>query len=71
MSLAAIAIVVVSAAAGLGLLVWLCARLLRWARSGTGGAHAVGAVLTAVTQSPAVQEAKRGKKLEERDAGDP
>jgi len=31
----------------------------------------LGAVLTEVTQSPAVHEAKQGKKLSESDAGDP
>ena len=37
---AVVLIVVVS----LGSIVWLCYRLLRWARSGTGGAHMLGAV---------------------------
>jgi hypothetical protein len=55
----------------LGLIVWLSYRLLRWARSGTGGAHMLGAVLTEVTQSPAVHEAKKSKKLSEDGAGDP
>ena len=56
---------------GLGVLVWLFYRLLRWARSGTGGAHMLGAVLTDVTQSSAVHEAKQSKKLGESDGGDP
>jgi hypothetical protein len=60
-------IVVVS----LGLIVWLAYRLLRWARSGTRGAQALGAVLTEVTQSAAVLEAKQGKKRREGSAGDP
>jgi hypothetical protein len=64
---AVVLIVVVS----LGLIVWLCYRLLRWARSGTGGAHMLGAVLTEVTQSAAVHEAKREKKLREDGGGDP
>jgi hypothetical protein len=58
-------------AVSLGLVAWLSYRLLRWARSGTGGAHMLGAVLTEVTQSPAVHEAKQGKKVSEGDAGDP
>lgn len=58
-------------AIGLGLIAWLCYRLLRWARSGTGGAHMLGAVLTEVTQSHAVHEAKQGKKLREDGSGDP
>ena len=64
---AVVLIVVVS----LGSIVWLCYRLLRWARSGTGGAHMLGAVLTEVTQSAAVHEAKQGKKLREDGGGDP
>lgn len=55
----------------LGVTAWLCYRLLRWARSGSGGAHVLGGVLTEVTQSPAVHEAKQGKKLTEDDRGDP
>ncbi len=58
-------------AVGLGLIVWFCYRLLRWARSGKGGAHVLGAVLTEVTQVPAVQEAKQGKKVREDGGGDP
>jgi hypothetical protein len=64
-------IAVLIVAVGLGLVVWLSYRLLRWARSGTGGAQMLGAVLTEVTQSPAVIEAKQGKKLREGEAGDP
>ena len=58
-------------AVSLGLIVWLCYRLLRWARTGTGGAHMLGAVLTEVTQSPAVHEAKQGKKSRENGGSDP
>lgn len=58
-------------AAGVALIVRFCYRLLRWARSGKGSAHALGAVLTEVTQVPAVQEAKRGKKVREDGGGDP
>lgn len=58
-------------AVSLGLVMWLSYRLLRWARSSTGGAHMLGAVLTEVTQSPAVHEAKQGKKFSEGHAGDP
>jgi hypothetical protein len=64
-----IAILIV--AVSLGLIVWLSYRLLRWARSGTGGAHMLGAVLTEVTQSPVVQEAKQGRKRSGGDVGDP
>jgi hypothetical protein len=64
-------IAVLIVAVSLGLVVWLFYRLLRWARSGTGGAHMLGAVLTEVTQSPAVHEAKKGKKLSEHGVGDP
>jgi hypothetical protein len=46
-------------------------RLLRWARSGTGGAHVLGAVLTEVTESRAVHEAKEGEKRRNNGAGDP
>ena len=70
MDVAGIAFVLI-AAGSLSLLVWLCYRLLRWARSGTGGAHMLGAVLTEVTQSPAVHEAKRGTKRRENGGGDP
>lgn len=63
--------VVLIVAVGLGLIVWLCYRLLRWARSGTGGAHVLGAVLTEVTQSAAVHEAKQGKTSRENGGGDP
>jgi hypothetical protein len=58
-------------ALGLGLIGWLCYRLMRWARSSSGGAHMLGAVLTEVTQTPAVHEAKQGKKLSESEGGDP
>ena len=58
-------------AVSLGLIVWLCYRLLRWARTGTGGAHMLGSVLTEVTQSSAVQEAKQGQKSREDGGGDP
>ena len=63
--------VVLIVAVSLGLLVWLCYRLLRWARSGTSGAHVLGAVLTEVTQSPAVHEAKQGKRSRENGGSDP
>lgn len=55
----------------LALVAYLLYRLMRWARSRTGGAHVLGAVLSEVTQSAAVQEAKRGSKREERSTGDP
>jgi hypothetical protein len=71
MDVARAATVVLILAASLGLIVWLSYRLMRWARSGTGGAHIVGAVLTEVTQSPAVHEAKQGKKSREDGGGDP
>jgi hypothetical protein len=58
-------------AAGLGLVGWLFYRLLRWARSGGRGAHALGSVLTEVTQSAVVREAKQDKKRADGDAGDP
>jgi hypothetical protein len=58
-------------AVGLGLVAWLSYRLTRWARSGTGGAHMLGAVLTEVTQSPVVHEAKQGRRTRECDASDP
>ena len=64
-------ITVLIVAVSLGLIVWLCYRLLRWARSGTDGAHVLGAVLTEVTQNPAVHEAKQGKKSCENGGGDP
>jgi hypothetical protein len=64
-------ITVLIVAVGLGLVVWVSYRLLRWARSDTGGAHMLGAVLTEVTQTPAVHEAKQGKKIGEDGAGDP
>ena len=58
-------------AAGLGLVGWLFHRLLRWARSGGRGAQALGSVLTEVTQSPVVREAKQDKKRKDADGGDP
>ena len=54
-----------------GLIAWLAYRLMRWARSSRGGAQVLGAVLTEVTQTCAVHEAKQGKKLRESDGGDP
>jgi hypothetical protein len=71
MDIARVATVVLIVSASLGLIVWLSYRLMRWARSGTGGAHMLGAVLTEVTQSPAVHEAKQGKRSREADGGDP
>jgi hypothetical protein len=58
-------------AAGLGLVGWLFHRLLRWARSGGRGAQALGSVLTEVTQSAVVREAKQDKKRKDADGGDP
>lgn len=63
--------VVLIVAVSLSLLGWLCYRLLRWARSESGGAHVLGAVLTEVTQGPAVHEAKQGAKRRENSSGDP
>jgi hypothetical protein len=57
--------------AGLGLIAAASYRLLRWARRSTTGSHALGAVLTEVTQSAAVREAKQHKKREEDDGADP
>jgi hypothetical protein len=54
-----------------GLVAWLFYRLLRWARSGGSGAHALGSVLTEVTQSAVVREAKQDRKRNGDDAGDP
>lgn len=62
---ALVALLVLSAAA------YVLGRLLRWARRRPRGAHVLGAVLTEVTQSPAVREAKRTKKSEEGKSGDP
>jgi hypothetical protein len=62
---------VVLAATGLALVAWLGHRLLRWARSGSTSAHALGAVLTEVTQGAVVREAKQGKKRVEGETGDP
>ena len=58
-------------AAGLGLAGWLSYRLMRWARSGGSGAQALGSVLTEVTQSAVVREAKQDKKRKGAEAGDP
>jgi hypothetical protein len=71
MDIAQAVAVVLTVAVSLGLIVWLSYRLMRWARSGTGGAQMLGAVLTEVTQSPAVHEAKQGKKSREDGGGDP
>jgi hypothetical protein len=71
MDLARAVTVVLIVAVSLGLIVWVSYRLMRWARSGTGGAHMVGAVLTEVTQSPAVHEAKQGRKSRENGGSDP
>lgn len=58
--------------AALGLVGYLLYRLMRWARSSSKGPRVLGAVLTEVTQSTAVYEAKQGKKREEgQDGGDP
>ena len=62
---------VLIAVAGLGLIAYLFRRLMRWARGPTSGAHVLGAVLSEVTQSAVVQEAKQGKKSEDGNAGDP
>jgi hypothetical protein len=58
-------------AAGLGLAGWLSNRLMRWARSGSSGAQALGSILTEVTQSAFVHEAKEDKKRKNANAGDP
>jgi hypothetical protein len=58
-------------AAGLGLAGWLSYRLMRWARSGGRGAQVLGSVLTEVTQSAGVREAKQDKKRKDAEAGDP
>jgi hypothetical protein len=68
---ASTAIGVLTVTAGVGLLAWLFVRLLRWARAGRSGAQAMGEVLTEVTQSVVVREAKQGKKRNDRRAGDP
>ena len=62
---------VLAAAIGLALVGYLLYRLLRWARGRTRGAQMLGAVLTEVTQSAVVHEAKQGKKRDEGAAGDP
>ena len=61
--------VVAVSAVGFG--AYLLYRLMRWARRRTRGSQVLGAVLTEVTQGAAVLEAKRGKKREEGNAGDP
>jgi hypothetical protein len=71
MEAASIVMVGLIAVVGLGLAAWLCYRLLRWARSSSSGAQALGAVLTEVTQNAVVHDAKQGRKRSERDAGDP
>ena len=54
-----------------GALAWPAYRLLRWARSSGRGTHAVGAVLSEVTQGPAVREAKQGNRSKDTGGGDP
>jgi GNAT superfamily N-acetyltransferase len=71
MDLASPAISALILAAGLGLVVFVFYCLLRWARSGGSRAHVLGAVLTEVTQSAVVLEAKQGKKRNDDGAGDP
>ena len=71
MDVASVVSNVLIAIAGLGLIAYLLNRLMRWARGRTRGAYVLGAVLTEVTQSAVVHEAKQGKQREERDAGDP
>lgn len=71
MELASVVVGALIAVAGLCLVAWLFTLLVRWARSGSGGAHVLGAVLTEVTQSAVVRDAKQGAKRSERDAGDP
>ena len=58
-------------AAGLSLVGWLLYRLLRWARSGGSSAQALGSVLTEVTQSAVVREAKQDQRRKDAEAGDP
>jgi len=62
---------VLAAAIGAVLVVYLLYRLMRWARGRTKGAQMLGAVLTDVTQSVVVHEAKQGRKRDEGQAGDP
>ncbi len=71
MALASTVIYALIVSASLGVVAWLLYRLLRWARASGRGANVLGAVLTEVTQSPAVQEAKQAKQRSEKDAGDP
>jgi hypothetical protein len=68
---AATTIAVLLVAASLGGLAWLCYRVLRWARAGRSGARATGEILTAVTQSAVVREAKQGETRKGQRAGDP
>jgi membrane protein required for beta-lactamase induction len=68
-SLTVISVLIVGAS--LGLVGWLLHRLLRWARSGGRGAQALGSVLTEVTQSAVVREAKQDRKRKDADGGDP
>jgi len=68
---ASIAIHLALLAAGFGFVGWLLVRLLRWARSGGRGTSALGAVLTEVTQSAVVREAKEGKRESEARGGEP
>jgi len=62
---------VLAAAIGAVLVVYLLYRLMRWARGRTKGAQMLGAVLTDVTQSVVVHEAKQGRKRDEGQAGEP
>jgi len=62
---------VLAAAIGAVLVVYLLYRLMRLARGRTKGAQMLGAVLTDVTQSVVVHEAKQGRKRDEGQAGDP
>jgi hypothetical protein len=62
---------VVAAMIALGVVAYLFYRLMRWARGRTRGAYVLGALLTDVTQSPVVLEAKQGRKRTGRQAGDP
>ena len=68
---AATAIVVLIAAACLALVAWLSYRVLRWARAGRTSARAMGEVLTEVTQSAVVREAKQRRKRSGQGTGDP
>jgi hypothetical protein len=59
------------AVVGMALIGYLLYRLMRWARGRSRGAEALGAVLTEVTQSAVVHEAKQGRKRKAGQAGDP